>query len=274
MTSILLLESSITESECIEPCSNFRHRYTLFDKKQIVDNLYSFGHINHLYSVPLSDLIKLFIKEQKELGSDKLYDTYLISKWIREDWNGHYLDWTGCTSLSSKICDKKRNAQQIDNRLINFDPISGEFNRVAKSKINSNALGVFARTFIPAGTFLGYYRGEVMMPIDVMTRCMIHNYRFLFCANNEQFIDAHQILSCFARFYQYESKPVASANVFVRRIASCDPQSSVCFFTSNDVSEGEELLIPLGCESLTDDETYSPAFRLVNMHIHRIRVCV
>ena len=120
MTSIVLLESSITESECIEPCSNFRHRYTLSDKKQIVDNLYSFGHINNLYLVPLSDLIKLFIKQQKEFGSDKLYDTYLISKWIREDWNGHYLDWTGCTSLSSKICDTKRNAQQIDNRLITF----------------------------------------------------------------------------------------------------------------------------------------------------------
>jgi hypothetical protein len=242
-----------------------RNRITLFDKKQIVQCFYNFAALNNLQTVPITGIIKSFILQHDELGivnSERYKDSLL--RWIRADQNGLFLDWDGCNYLSNKVCCMDGIAEQIDRRLVLQDAISAEFNRIAKSKVCKETFGVFARTFIPAGTFLGCYRGEVITPEDVELSRDLFIYSNLFCANETQIINAQNFISCFARYYQ-SAPTVSSENVYVRRVTSNDPQSTVCFYTSTDVNEGDELFVPLGCQHLDVVlKTASPCFRRVN----------
>jgi hypothetical protein len=143
--------------------------------------------------------------------------------------------------------------------------MSTEFIQVFTSEHVKGALGVCARVPIPANTFLGFYRGDVVMPEDVEISRDLFKFSKLFSFNDSQFIDAKDVLSCFARYYQY-SRIITSANVCVRHFISNDPQTSVGFFTTIDVIEGDELLIPCGCEvSGNMTAAASPAFRRVRM---------
>jgi hypothetical protein len=241
-----------------------RNRITLYDKKQVVERLYNFVALNNLQTAPLTGIIKSFIDNELNIAnSERCNDS--LRKWVRADQNGLFLDWDGCNFLSYKICCMVAIAEQLDKRLLIQDAISAEFNRIAKSKVCKETFGVFARTFIPAGTTLGCYRGEVITPEDVELSRDLFIYSNLFCANESQFIHAHNVLSCFARHYQC-APTVSSENVYVRRVASNDPQSTVCFYTKTDVNEGDELLVPLGCEYLDIVmTTASPCFRRVHM---------
>lgn len=152
-------------------------------------------------------------------------------------------------------------AARINTLLKERDIRCAQFNKVTLSTLKPSHYGVIAREYILAGTFLGFYKGDCVYGEQVQTNC----YENLFCVNNCQFIDAHNFLSCYARYYQCTSDKDLQ-NVCVERLLNAkDPQKTICFITTKDVEAGDELLIPNGCEywvQQTNTATAEPSVAL------------
>ncbi len=62
--------------------------------------------------------------------------------------------------MDNKVCFVQKVIAKIDEHLATRDAHHGEYNKVARSPSVPEEYGVIARKFTPAGTFLGYYKGE------------------------------------------------------------------------------------------------------------------
>jgi hypothetical protein len=215
-----------------------RKRQTLLEKKEIVQRYYDYS--NDADKTPsFKDFVNLFNEE----NDDKI-DVSRLGKWVRAEKNGEFLPWGGANDLNYKSCSLKIIANKIDEHLSNRDVHHGEYNEVAKSPSISRGYGVIARKFTPAGTFLGYYKGVC---IDSKEAEMRPNFDRIFCIGGEKFIDANNLLSCFARHYKCAVN-LSDQNVCVERLLWSNPQKAICFITTKHVQRGEEFLISYGCE--------------------------
>jgi hypothetical protein len=93
---------------------------------------------------------------------------------------------------------------------------------------------------------LGYFKGECIDSKEAELR----HLDFVFCIGEAKFIDASQLLSCFARYYNCAVNR-SDQNVCVERLLWTNPQKAICFITTKNVQRGEEFLISYGCDRLT-----------------------
>jgi hypothetical protein len=102
-----------------------------------------------------NNFVNLFNKE----NVNKI-DESSLGKWILAEKNGEFMPWSGANGLEKKSCSLRIIADEMDYKLSDRDVHHGEYNQIAKSPSTSRGYGVIARQFTPAGTFLGYYKGE------------------------------------------------------------------------------------------------------------------
>jgi hypothetical protein len=163
-----------------------------------------------------------------------------LSKWIKADFRGDYLAWSGINKLYSHNCKAVNIVRHINLVLKQKFPCHAYYNQVSKSKSTPNKYGVIARHFTPAGTFLGFYKGEVIDGPEANNR--IKSQEYIFALTTKNFIDAKAYDSCFARYYNCALK-ASDQNVCVERVHSNNPQNVICFIANKDVQKGQEFLI-------------------------------
>jgi hypothetical protein len=164
-----------------------------------------------------------------------------LSKWIKADFRGDYLAWSGINKLHSRTCKAVNIVRHIDLVLKEKFPSHAYYNQVSKSKFMPNEYGIIARHFTPAGTFLGFYNGEVIDGHEASNRIKSQE-EYMFALTTNNFIDAKAFDSCFARYYNCALK-ASDQNVCVERVPSHNPQNVICFIANKDVQKGKEFLI-------------------------------
>lgn len=216
----------------------------LMDRKIEVDKYYSYLKQNGLESE--NGMIRTYVQLNNENKLSKMKLKYsCFSKWINADRRGDYNSWNGLNNLQITMCKSEAIVEHIDGMLIKDSP---HFNRFAKSLKGSGQYGVLARKFTPAGTFLGYYRGEVITCTEAIQRS-ISDHMMLVPGQQKHrpvIIDGCDHYSCFGRYYNCVSS-TNEQNVSVERIQWTDPQKAICFITNRNVNQGEEFLLPHGC---------------------------
>ncbi len=178
-------------------CKKQRKRLTLLEKKEVVQKYYSYLGDTDYASKNAHSFREGFVKLFNNENDDQI-DVSSLGKWISAEKHGEYLPWGGANNLSSKVCIVQKVIESIDDCLSDRDVYHGEYNQIARSPSNPDEYGVIARKFTPAGTFLGYFKGEC---IDSKEAELRHDLDFVFCIGEEKFIVASQLLSCFARYY-------------------------------------------------------------------------
>ena len=102
-----------------------------------------------------------------------------LSKWVRAERRGEYFDWGKLNYLDARNCKKAENiVSRIDRILKIRDPHHACHNQVCQSPSLEGEYGVIARRFTPAGTFLGFYKGEVINGMEASLRVTSQDYIF------------------------------------------------------------------------------------------------
>ena len=144
-----------------EELNRKRLRLRLCDKKRIVDQYQDYVKDKLIGKNELS--MKAFI----EYYNDENHSTKIcfssLSKWVKSEKRGEYLSWDRINNLEAYISNSNKILLAIDFTLARRDVFHAAYNRVAKSPSLPDQYGVVARKFTPAGTFLGFYKGEVMV---------------------------------------------------------------------------------------------------------------
>jgi hypothetical protein len=255
------LASIIDEPAAEEIVKSNRKRLRLCDKKRIVDRYHDYinSNKNKLFGNELS--MRAFV----EYYNDEIHSTKIsfsnLSKWVKSEKRGKYLSWDRINNLEAYIFNSNKILLGIDFTLKQRDVFHAAYNRVAKSPSLPDEYGVVARKFTPAGTFLGFYKGEVIDGLEASKR----SPEYMFIIGKNKFIDARDNCSCFARYYNCAFK-ASDQNVSVERIESTNPQKVICFVANRDVARGEEFLISYGSshgESAVAQACTTSAFRQV-----------
>ncbi len=222
-----------------------RDRLTLRTKKNIVYEYYNFINTHRAFfvSTNLLSYVGKYV-EMRNTDPSFAHQAPLIPKnlthWIRAERRGEYRSWSDINDLDSSVCKIIKIIRHIDFILKQKFPCHAYYNQVSKSKFMPCEYGVIARHFTPAGTFLGFYKGEVIDGPEARDRIESQEYMFALTTNN--FIDAKAFDSCFARYYNCAIK-ASDQNVCVERLISSDHQKVICFIANKDINKGEEFLI-------------------------------
>ena len=238
-----------------------RKRLRLCDKKEIVDCFHTFVVDNSSIVSTTETSMKAFVKGyNNELHSTKISLSNL-SKWVKAEKRGEYMTWNQINRLEAYISHNSKILLGIDFTLKQRDIYHAVYNRVAKSPSLPDEYGVVARKFTPAGTFLGFYKGEVVDGLEASKR----SPEYMFIIGKNKFIDARDYKSCYARYYNCAMK-ASDQNVSVERIEWTNPQKAICFIANRDVAKGEEFLISYGSsywEAAVCKASSTSAFRRV-----------
>jgi hypothetical protein len=220
-----------------------RTRLTLLEKKQIVEGYYAY--LDSVSSdLPTHLTMRSFVEITNKTKNARKIEVSNLGKWIRSEKKGEFLSWSNCNNLNKKVCYAHKIIERIDLLLKKRDPHHAEFNKIVKSPTVPDEYGIVARKFTPAGTFLGYYKGEFIDTAEAESR---RDFDYIFCIGKGKFIDAKPFLSCYARYYNCAEKR-DDQNVCVERLEWTNPQKAICFITTKDVPIGKEFLISYGCE--------------------------
>jgi hypothetical protein len=220
-----------------------RKRLTLLEKKQIVERYY--GYLETVNTdLPPHLTMCSFMEINNKNGAFAKIEISNLRKWIRSEKKGEFLSWNNCNNLNRKVCHVHKIIERIDYLLKKRDPHHAIYNKIVKSPTVPDEYGIVARKFTPAGTFLGYYKGEFISTAEAESR---RDFDYIFCIGRGKFIDAKPFLSCYARYYNCALKR-DDQNVCVERLEWTNPQKAICFITTKDVHIGKEFLISYGCE--------------------------
>jgi hypothetical protein len=217
-----------------------RIRPTLRMKLAVVNEYYDFIKTNEL---SLSCINGFSIRNYVETVKGNSLKVNNLSKWVRAERRGEYKEWDGLNRLDSYTCKVNNIVRRIDFILKARDPHHGRYNQVTKSPSLPGEYGIIARKFIPPGTFLGFYKGEVINGAEANRRVDTQEYMFALARN--KFIDAKAFDSCFARYYNCALK-ACDQNVSVERLPSSNPLKQIGFIANREIPEGAELFISYG----------------------------
>jgi hypothetical protein len=120
-----------------------------------------------------------------------------LSKWIKSEKRGEYLSWDRINNLEDYIFNSNKILLGIDFTLKQRDVYHAAYNRVTKSPSLPDQYGVVARKSTPAGTFLGFYKGEVIDGLEASKR----SPEYMFIIGKNKFIAARENCCCFPRYY-------------------------------------------------------------------------
>jgi hypothetical protein len=221
-----------------------RARFNVNERKETVERYLCFikNEDSTLVDGQSGQSVRTFVDwNNKEQLYSKLHHS-AVSKWLLAYKRGDYEDWDGVKQTQKQIASKKQAVRCIDSFLKRRDRYHGVFNKVVVSPSLPGEYGVVARRFTPAGTFLGYYKGEVLRGQQDDTR----NHDFTFSIGRNRYIDASHFHSCFARYYNSASE-YSEQNVCAELLKDWkNPQKGICFIANRDIEQGEEFLVSYG----------------------------
>jgi hypothetical protein len=222
-----------------------RVRLSLSAKKEHVERFLLYRDLNQLNNVNDPDyLLSSFIAENNSSGIYYKLNFRSVSRWLAAYSRGDYSEWGAYNKPQSKVVDRWRAARRIDNILLKRDPNHAVYNQIVVSPSLPEEYGVVARKHTPSGSFLGYYKGEVLLGQNDDTR----NHDYTFAIGRNKFVDASDSLSCFARYYNCATHH-ADQNVAVERLSDwTNPQKAICFIANRDIAKGEEFLVSYGAD--------------------------
>jgi hypothetical protein len=252
-----------------------RVRLSLLERKFHVERYLWYKQNNQAFcQIEIGDqLMRSFVNDSNATGIYYRLNKSSLSRWIHAYKRGEYDMWGGHKLGHSKVTDKWIVVQRIDRHLKARDPFHAAFNKVDWSPSLPDQYGVVARKFTPSGTFLGFYKGAVLSDEKRDSR----NYDYTFAIGRNLFIDASNLVSCFARYYNCATNH-ADQNVAVELLSNwTNPQKAICFIANRNIAEGEEFLVSYGpdywahmvkylprksqlkkvCEKLSDKRGYS-----------------
>jgi hypothetical protein len=247
-----------------------RERPTLRTRKFFVHQYYEYLRRNKSEKSWVSINLQSSVLEYVEAwnsnpSNQKMLHVSNLAKWVKADRRGEYLSWSDINNLDAQVCQIIKIVRHIDYALKTNYPSYGIYNQVSKSKSMSGEYGVIARSFTPAGTFLGFCEGEVIDGLEASRRLFTQEYMYTVAEN--MFIDASDYFSCFARYYKSALK-ACDQNVCVERLSSqTNPQKVICFIANKDVQKGEEFLISFASacwEGAADTSPPGSSFSLVH----------
>jgi hypothetical protein len=225
-----------------------RARPTLRIKNSIVQEYYDFVKDKENNVMTLSTTNEFSLRAYVDIhNSNPANKRFLhisnLSKWVRAERRGEYLPWNGINKLDSRTCKIVNVLRHIDFVLKTKYPCHGIFNQVSKSPSVPGEYGITARRYIQAGTFLGFYMGEVISGKIAQQR--VESQEYMFTLGKNKFMDAKAYDSCFARYYNCAMN-ACDQNVSVERLDLKDPQRKIGFIANKHIQKGEELLISYG----------------------------
>jgi hypothetical protein len=239
------------------PRKKKRGQTSLEDKSEVVDRYQFF--VQTVLNYPKKELgmfdyddacsrsetsIRAFLEEEN-LGwsPDKQLDMANVFKWIKAARRGDFLEWNGINDLSKPNAKSQQILRHINDMLIrNFAELCF-YLKVVKSPSSPDLYGTIARSFIPAGMFLGFFHGEIKTfdengpPNGPNMFTIVENSYSIY-------IDcSHDFLACYARYFNCSTKSEAH-NVSVVRLKNArDYNRCVCFIANTDIDVGHELII-------------------------------
>jgi hypothetical protein len=179
-----------------EDCGKIsRKRLRLCDKKEIVDSFQKYVVENIGTTTTVDILVKSFINKYNNEYHSKRISMSNLSKWRKAEKRGEYMTWNEINRLEAYISHNNKILLGIDLTLKQRDIYHAVYNKVAKSPSLPDEYGVVARKFTPAGTFLGFFKGEVVDGVEASKR----SQEYMFIIGKNKLIDARDYMSCYAR---------------------------------------------------------------------------
>ena len=230
-----------------------RRRLILKEKKAVIDKYITFlGTIQDIDEDTLYDpndvaedrcekSIRMFIKCQnkKLTAEEESLEMSNIFKWVKAFERGEFQSWGGINDLTRPNSKSKQIIAHLNTLLQTKHPYEAQWHRLVKSPSSPDQYGMIARKQIPAGTLLGFFKGEVMDLED--EEKMKGSHKYLITDNT--YIEGADFDSCYARYYNCSTQ-VENQNVCVERLPNwTNPQRAVCFVANNEIAAGTELII-------------------------------
>jgi hypothetical protein len=194
--------------------------------------------------------IKSFLKEEngRRSSADKL-DMANMFKWIKASYRGDFLPWGNINDLTKCNAKSKNILVYINDQLLLKFPLLCKYQRVVRSPSSPDQYGVIARTAITAGSFLGFYEGEICTGEKDDQLEGQHKYT-LIEGDNSNYIDCSEdFLACYARYYNCSTKS-ENQNVSVVRLEqglehdyNHNYNHIVCFVANADIEVNHELIV-------------------------------
>jgi hypothetical protein len=238
-----------------------RHRITLKEKRAVVDRYIMFctttssaqqqsvnESANLLYD-PDDELederskksIKMFLQNTENKlcpPNEQQLDMSNVFKWIKAYDRGEYFEWGIINDTDKLNCRSKEIIEQINKLLSAKHPTAAHWNRLVKSPSSPDRYGIVANNPIPTGTILGFFEGAYVETTEFVKGAN------MFKIGKNTYIDASvEFESCYARYYNWSTKPNEQNVCAVRLSGWLSPNRSVCFVANNEISKGKELIL-------------------------------
>ena len=233
-----------------------REKTTLYKKDEVVKKYFEFVGLvrntpkivdifQHQSEYLRSEMsIKSFLKEENisRSSADKL-DMANMFKWIKASYRGDFLPWGNINDLTKCNAKSKNILVYINDKLLSKFPLLCKYQRVVRSLSSPDQYGVIARTAITAGSFLGFFEGELCTGEKDDQLEGPHKYTVIE-GDSSYYIDCtDDFLACYARYYNCSTK-IEKQNVSVVRLAAGrDHNHTVCFIANADIEVNHELII-------------------------------
>lgn len=230
-----------------------RQRITLKYKKQVIDRYINFlGTVQEIDEDTLYDpndvvddrcekSIRMFLKLQKKTMQphEEELEMSNIFKWVKAFERGEFQEWGGINDLDRPNCRSRQIIAHINKLLQTKHPYEAQWHKLVKSPSSRDQYGMVARTLIPAGTLLGFFKGDVIKLEEDEKMKGSHKYLI----SPDTYIEGAEFDSCYARYYN-SSTQVTKQNVCVERLPDWkNPQRAVCFVANTEIAAGHELII-------------------------------
>jgi hypothetical protein len=235
-------DQSVSVSQTEKPSK--RIRLSLTEKKEHVDRFLWYCDTNETNKLTdVTQLMSEFVADNNSCGMYYKLNSRCLKRWLAAYNRGEFDGRNGgFKKAESKIVHRCISVKHIDKFLRERDPYHAAYNEVSKSPSLPEEYGVIARKFTPSGSFLGYYKGTILHGQRNDTR----NHDYTFAIGRNKFVDASNVLSCFARYYNCATDH-ADQNVGVELLTDWkNPQKAICFIANRDIAQGEEFLVSYG----------------------------
>jgi hypothetical protein len=196
-----------------------REKTTLYKKDEVVKKYFDFVELvrntpktvnifQHHDDVLRSEMsIKSFLKEEngRRSSADK-FDMANMFKWIKASHRGDFLPWGNINDLTKCNAKSKNILVHVNDKLLLKIPLLCKYQRVVRSPSSPDQYGVIAITAITAGSFLGFYEGEICTGEKDDQLEGLHKYT-LIEGDSSNYIDCSEdFLACYARYYNCYQK--------------------------------------------------------------------
>jgi hypothetical protein len=184
--------------------------------------------------------------KERQAANEKILLHGCVFKWLKSFERGEFDEWEGMNPLNKANSKAKKIVEHICQVLKKNFPQTAHLNMlIRKSPSSPEKYGVLAKRFIPKGTFLGFFCGELVNRVSEEPAEIalddFHEYR----VDKYSFIDGRSFTSCYARYYAWSGN-TDKQNVSVHVLPEwSDHNRAVCFMANKDIEKDQELVTPV-----------------------------